>query len=88
VITTITDVNSTAPYHAEVGHGTSYAVDPVFLADGYHLDATSTLKAKAPESLLWWEVASMGPLLDIDGETRPIPAVIGGDPDIGCDERQ
>lgn len=80
-LSTIGDVNSSSPYNG-ASISISYSVDPVFLADGYHLDAASPLKEKAVETSHWWNTGALGSMGDIDQGSRPL----GIFADIGVDE--
>jgi hypothetical protein len=83
-VTSIGEVNSTAPYESDFVTGSSYDNDPDFLSDGYHISNNSPMRGLAYATYTYWDLGQ-GWLTDMDGADRDtlIPA-----PDIGCDEVQ
>ncbi|MBN2361730.1 MAG: hypothetical protein JXR83_19920, partial [Deltaproteobacteria bacterium] len=89
-VTLLTDVDDLVPYRAgPTAEDHTWSVDPIFLADRYHICAADSAGCSASSPMrergihmLDWQSA-YHTMLDIDAEQRPRG---GGFPDIGCDE--
>jgi len=84
-VTTIAVVNGLAYYGSSSASRASLDSDPLFAADGYHLQASSPLTDRSLMSDSYWPFTTANPaepMLDVDGVARPCT----GQYDIGVDE--